>query len=237
MANNSAKHTALKILIKHKRYSLNNYIDLQNIIESNKFTIIEYKKHANSEYVSELIKRLGVEKEIEQHDSFLYIKKSLKFVFINRDISDEDKCSLLRHELGHICDPDLENSDLQNSRIKKEEFANEFSCHTKNPGICFKVYVFLIKHWKLSVTLMALIVCALGFLLMHNTPNLPTEPVISNTPTTVISDSEYYVTSAGKKYHKKHCMIIKYKNNLTKMTLTEAISKGYKPCQICNPEE
>ena len=44
MTNNSPKHIALKTLIKHKRYLLNDYTDLRRIIESNKFTIIEYKK-------------------------------------------------------------------------------------------------------------------------------------------------------------------------------------------------
>ena len=61
MTNNAPKNIALKTLIKHKHYLLNNYIDLQHIIESNQFTIIEYKKHTNSRHVSELIKRLRVE--------------------------------------------------------------------------------------------------------------------------------------------------------------------------------
>ena len=130
MINNSSKHIALKTLIKHKYYSLNNYNDIQRIIEYNHFTIIEYNKHTNSKPVRELIKRLGIESEIEKNDSFLYIKNSLKFVFINADIPDDDKCSLLRHELGHICDPDLKNTNWQYSRIKSEEFANEFSFYT-----------------------------------------------------------------------------------------------------------
>ena len=46
MKNNTPKHIAFKTLIKNKHYLLNRYIDLQHIIESNQFTIIEYKKHA-----------------------------------------------------------------------------------------------------------------------------------------------------------------------------------------------
>ncbi len=238
MTNNSPKHIALKTLIKHKLYLLNNYTDLRRIIELNQFTIIEYKKHTNSEPVSELIKRLRVEKEIEQNDSFLYINNNLKFVFINADIPDEDKCSLLRHELGHICDPDLKNTNPQNSRIKREEFANEFSCYIKNPGIRLKIYVFLIKKWKLLVSVMALIACILGFTFIINTLIIPpAKPVTSNVSTYVNSDSTYYVTSAGKKYHRKHCIIIKYKNNLTEIKLNNAINEGYKPCLICISEE
>lgn len=64
MTNNLAKHIAHKTLIKHKHYLLNNYTDLRRIIESNQFTIIEYKKHTNSEPVSELIERLRDRKSV-----------------------------------------------------------------------------------------------------------------------------------------------------------------------------
>ncbi len=238
MANNLAKEKALKILIQNKLYSLTDYKDLQHIIESNQFTIIEYKKHTNSEPVSELIKRLRVENETQQNDSFLYINNNLKFLFINENIPLEDKCALLRHELGHICDPDLKNSNPQNTRIKREEFANEFSCYTKNPGIRLKIYVFLIKKWKLLAAIMVLIACVLGLSVMNKSLiTQPAKPVTGDVSTYVNSDNTYYVTSAGKKYHLKHCITIKYRNNLTEIKLNDAINNGYKPCMICNPEE
>ena len=237
MINNTPRHIAFKTLIKHKHYLFDNYNDLRLIIESNQFTIIEYKKHINSEPVSELIKRLGVENEIEQNDSFLYVNNNLKFVFLHADISDEDKCSLLRHELGHIYDPDLKNSEMSYSKIKREEFANEFSCYTKNPGIAFKLKLFIIKKWKLIFSMVALLVCVLGLSVMINSLIItPTKPVSGDALNYAHSDSTYYVTSAGKKYHRKHCIIIKYKNNLTEIKLRKAINNGYKPCKICNPE-
>ncbi len=236
MENNLAKHIARKTLIKNKYYFLKSSADLQRVIESNQFTVIEYKKYVDSGPMYELIKRLRIENEIEQTDSFLYINNSLKFLFINSALSDEDKCSLLRHELGHICDPSFRNSDAQNSKIRKEEFANEFSCYIKEPGIGFIIYLFFIKKWKWLVSIIALIICALGLLYMVNTSIAPSEPAVVYTSRSVISDSKYYVTSAGKKYHRKHCIIIKYKNNLTEITLNKAINDGYKPCLICNPE-
>ncbi len=238
MTHNLAKEKALKILIQNKLYSLTDYGDLKRIIESNQFTIIEYKKHSNSESVSELIKRLRVENETQQHDSFLYINNNLKFVFINANVCLEEKCALLRHELGHICDPDLKSSNLQNSRIKIEEFANEFSCFSKNPGVIFKFYLFIIKKWKLLVGMLALIACVLGISVMINSLIIqPAKPVTGDVSTHVNSDNTYYVTSAGKKYHLKHCIIIKYRNNLTEIKMTDAINEGYKPCMICNPEK
>ena len=238
MITNTPKHIALKTLIKHKSYLLNNYTDLKCIIESNQVTVIEYKKHTNSEYVSELIKRLRIEKEIEQNDSFLYINNNLKFVFINADVPEQDRCALLRHELGHICDPDLKNGDINYSKIQKEEFANEFSLYIKNPGICFMIYAFLIKKWKWLVAVMALITCISGYSFIINKPAIPqTKPVTNDVSTHVLSDGTYYVTSAGKKYHRKNCIIIKYKNNLTEVKLNDAVNKGYNPCLICNPQE
>lgn len=238
MTNKLARNKALKILIQNKLYSLTDCNDLQRIIESNQFTIIEYKKHNNSESVSELIKRLRVENETQQNDSFIYINNNLKFVFINTDVPDQDKCALLRHELGHICDPDLKNGNLQNSRIKREEFANEFSCYTKNPGIRLKIYVFLIKKWKLLVAVMALIACLLGVAFITNTLIIsPAKPVTGDVSTYVNSDNTYYVTSTGKKYHRKYCIIIKYKNNLTEIKLNDAINDGYNPCLVCNPQK
>lgn len=238
MTSNSPKHIALKTLIKYKHYSLNNYTDIRHIIESNQFTIIEYKKHTNSEPVSELIKRLSVEKETQQNNSFIYINNNLKFVFINADISNEDKCSLLRHELGHICDPDFKNSNPQNSKIKREEFANEFSCYTKNPVFGFKLYVLIIRKWRLLVGILMLIVCILGLSFMINSLIIkPTKSVPTNASIFENSDNTFYVTSAGKKYHRKSCITVKYKTNVTKYTLNEAIGAGYKPCLICNPQE
>ncbi len=234
MKNNSPKRIALKTLIKNKLYSLNACNDLLRIIENNQFTIIEYKKYNNPKAVAELIKKLGIENEIEQNDSFLYIRENFQFLFINSDIPEEDKCALLRHELGHICDPNLKSTDINCSAIKKEEFANEFSCYVKNPGIRFKIYVFLRKKWRLLACTTTLIACVLGFSFMINPP---ITPVTDDASTSVNSEVKYYVTPRGEKYHHKHCIIVKYRTNLTELTSNDAINDGYEPCMICNPEE
>lgn len=232
MKNNAPKLIAFKTLTSNKLYSLNTFNDLLRIIEDKQFNIIEYKKYSNSNSVAELIKKLQIENEIEQNDSFLYIRDNLKFIFINSDVSEQDKCALLRHELGHICDPELKSTGINHSAINREEFANEFSCYAKNPGICFKIYVFCVRKWRL-LAVVVLIACVLGFLSMINHP---TSPVTEDTPIPSNSDSTYYVTSGGEKYHRDNCIIIKYRTNLTELTLNEAINDGYGPCMICNPE-
>ncbi len=234
MKNNLAKHIALKTLLKHKHYILNNCADIQRIIESNQFTMIPYRKHANAAPVAELIERLGIKKEIEQNDAFVYINNALKFVFINADVSDEEKCSLLRHELGHILDPNFNLPESMYSRIKKEEFANEFSFYLMNPGIGFRLKLFMLKNWKVLVCILVLIACVLSVSLIRNA--LPAKRAAS-VAAPVNSTRIYYVTSAGKKYHRKRCIIVRYRNNLTEIRLSDAIENGYTPCSICYPEE
>lgn len=235
MINNSPKHIARKILMQNKLYSLIDYNDLRYTIESYQFTIIEYKKHSNSEHVSELIKRLRVENETVQNDSFIYINNNLKFLFINADVSLEDKCALLRHELGHICDPNFKNTAEGYSKIKREEFANDFSFYLKNSGVGFKLKLFMLKNWKLLVGILTLLLCiAVLFVGAYFLNIKTTKPVPSDASTNLVDTC--YVTSGGKKYHKKHCIIIKYRNNITEMTLTEAVDDGYEQCMICNPQ-
>ena len=236
MKNNSARRIAFKTLIQNKLYSLPDCDELERIIESNQFTIINYKKYNNSEYVSELIKNLRIENEIERSDSFLYWKENLRFVFLNADVSDEDKRTLLCHELGHILDPDIRNSN--NSKIKKEEFANEFACFIKNPSILSRLCVFIIKNLKFLLTIILLIACFSGFLLLKSSPPYErTASVTKGISTTPNSDTMYYVTKSGVRYHQKHCIIVKTRKNLTEHTLHEAIDAGYTPCLICFPRE
>ena len=238
MINNSPRRIAYKTLLKNRLSSAPSYDDLQRIIESNQFTIIKYKKNSNSEYVSELINKLGIEYEIEHSDSFLYLKNNLRLIFLNSDIPDEDKRLRLYHELGHILDPCLENSNLIYSKTKKEEFANEFSCYIKNPSTTFKLFMFIIKKWKLLISILTTIIVISVILSVINSNTTPSIPSMAGvTSTSEIFDDIYYVTSSGKKYHKKNCIVVKYRTNLTKYTLNEAVDAGYKPCLICLPEE
>ncbi|MBQ4542584.1 MAG: hypothetical protein IJA19_00295 [Clostridia bacterium] len=227
MTNKKAKQKAHKILLQNRLYSLCNCNDLERIIKSYQFTVIEYKKSSNSENLSALIKKLRVENEIKSYNSFLYIKNNLKFLFINKDVAYNDRCSLLRHELGHICDPDFTSSEISHSEIEKEEFANDFSYYIKNPGVMFKFRIFIIKKWKLLVGVSSLICFIAVLCLLINSPSIQT----SN------SDKTCYVTSGGKKYHEQACIIIKYRNNLTEYSIAEAVKAGYEPCLVCLPEE
>ncbi len=230
---NLPKRVARKILLQNNQYSLHRYTDLCQSIKARQFTIIAYKKHGNTEPVSALIEKLGIGDEIEKNDSFLYMTSTLKFVFVRADIPEEDMCCLLRHELGHICDPDFTKTMAQDSRIKKEEFANAFSLYAKNPGMLFRLYIFWRKHWMWLAASLAILLC-IGAFILHFSP--PAEPALQEMRERGLSQDVYYVTSQGKKYHRKQCITVKYRNNVTPILPEDAPKSGYTPCHICCPD-
>jgi hypothetical protein len=46
-------------------------------------------------------------------------------------------------------------------------------------------------------------------------------------------DPVVYITETGEKYHTEQCASVR--NSKIAVTLGEAVSKGYGPCQRCNP--
>ena len=237
--NKTAKYIAHKTLFQNRIYSSPNYDELQRIIEAKQFTIILYKKYRNSRYVSELIEKLNIQNKVEQYDSFFYLKNNLKFIFINSEVSNEDKCSLMRHELGHISNPNMKEYDAGYSRIKSEEFANEFSYHLNNPTIKIKLLSF-IKPKIVFLFLVVLFFIVLGFITIHSTQNIDTNSLNNisneisyNTNDTHTSNNLYYITSNGNKYHRDFCIVIKNRINVSECSLSEAIENGYSPCLLC----
>jgi len=47
------------------------------------------------------------------------------------------------------------------------------------------------------------------------------------------SETYVYVKEGGKKYHKKNCKVVP--TGKKRITLSEAIKKGYTPCKVCKP--
>ena len=48
-------------------------------------------------------------------------------------------------------------------------------------------------------------------------------------------DDIVYITSKGSRYHLKNCKYLENSNNVHKVMLRTAISKGYVACKVCNP--
>jgi hypothetical protein len=47
------------------------------------------------------------------------------------------------------------------------------------------------------------------------------------------SEIYVYIKEGGKRYHKKNCSVVP--TGKTRVTLQEAVDRGYTPCKVCNP--
>lgn len=177
--------------------------------------------------------KLNIENEIQTKDAFVYIKGNLKIVFINEEVSDEDKLTLLLHEIGHIYDSQILDSEIVYNNIQREDYANEFSHYLKHPSIAVKALSFILKKPALIAIALAIVLTTSFGALNYSYKNKEI-PTFSNNQ---LSNELYYVTQTGEKYHKKFCKHIKYKTNITGYTLEDVLYKGYEPCLDCIGEE
>ena len=230
---NRPRKNAYNLLRKRKQYKKLSLDDLHKIIEDKGFKKIEYRKYNCSEELKFLISKLDIEKEIQEKDSFFYYRNNLKFIFLNEDISDEDKHILLSHEIAHIYDERIEDSKIVYSNSKMENYANEFSHYFNNPSIFLKLYNFFISKPLLCIlSLIFAFVASTGIISISNSHTLNDE-YITTVNLNNLSSNMYYVTSTGKKYHKSFCKHVKYKTNIREYTFNQATLEGYLPCLDC----
>lgn len=233
---NRAKANAYKFLAKRKQTKKLSYENLHEIIFDKGFKVICYKKYNYSDELRLLIDKLDIEKEIQEKDCFFLIKDNLKLIFLNDDVSDDDKYILLSHEIGHIFDERILESEITYSNAQRENYANEFSHYLHNPSVIIKpISLILKKPLMCSLILIIVLVSSFGNSLMVNkvdVANYTSTPMAINNSTT-LQPNMYYVTSSGEKYHRSFCKHVKYKINITEYPLDEAISMGYLPCLDC----
>ena len=227
---NTPKKIAQKILLHNRIMSKPDIEILQKLITINGFTIIPYNKYSNSNDTNDLIEKLNIENMIATKDSFMYLSDNIRIVFINQDLSTPDKEILLRHELGHICDPNINLPDHQYSKIKREDFANEFSHHLEHPTFIIKTISTFLKY-RLFIILGALLVIISAFGIYFGRNTKTSIPASANNVN--IETDIYYVTPTGSSYHRESCKHIKYRNNTLQVSFNDAVKDGYSPCLDC----
>ncbi len=118
-----------------------------------------------------------------------------------------------------------------------KEYTNVYlKCKHKNI-LKFSILVSLCSIFVLSLTIILLQINNLNTQNIANfddnytytTTEITTETTVAIIP----SQETVYVTTYGKKYHKLNCQYIAGKNNLLKISLTQAQNSGYEPCKIC----
>lgn len=237
------KHKAGQF-IKKTHINANDLCDIKRTIKSLGFKIIEYGRFANSEAVASLIKLLQVDNLCKQMYAFTYIDKDNRFVFVRSGLDEDDEKYVLLHEIGHIYLNHLSaDSHVLSSTVRCEFEANEFAhfLYIRSYGAHKKYKSAAVKICAVFATLIVVGATLFGFV------NAGVIPVpVDNLQDFRSSDgdimqnsgnlSEYYVTSGGKKYHKRDCVIIKYKTNIRRAGVKEIQDGVYKPCMVCFPE-
>lgn len=226
----SPKKLSQKLMRKNRLSSTPSLKTLEELIQNNGFTIIEYNKYNNAQEVNELIQTLGIEDIISTENSFVYVDGNIKFVFINSDLKLSEKTTLLCHELGHICDKRLDAPNYVYSKIERESFANEFAHYLEHPTVLTKIISTFLKRKLIFILIFALsLLTATGIYIVSNSQ--ATSVFSAHEPITLTQP--YYVTTTGIRYHEHFCKHVKYKTNTTQMTIDDAISQGYTPCLDC----
>ena len=224
------KKLSQKLMRKNRLSSTPSLKALEELIQNNGFTIIEYNKYNNTPEVNELIQALKLEDKISTENSFVYVDRNIKFVFINSDLKESEKVTLLCHELGHICDKRLDAPNHIYSKIERESFANEFAHYLEHPSLLTKIASIFLKRKLVCILIFVLLLLAAGGICITNTPQIK---AVFSIHQSAAFNQPYYVTATGIRYHKNFCKHVKYKTNTTQMTIDEAISKGYTPCLDC----
>ncbi|MBO5066564.1 MAG: ImmA/IrrE family metallo-endopeptidase [Clostridia bacterium] len=226
----SPKKLSQKLMRKNRLSSTPSLKTLEELIQGNGFTIIEYNKYNNTPEVNELIQTLRIEDRISTENSFVYVDGNIEFVFINSDLKLSEKTTLLCHELGHICDTRLDAPNHIYSRIERESFANEFAHYLEHPTVLTRIISTFLKRKLVFILIFALsLLTATGIYIVSNSQ--ATSVFSAHEPTSLTQS--YYVTTTGIRYHKDFCKHVKYKTNTTQMTIDDAISQGYTPCLDC----
>lgn len=188
------------------------------------YTVIYFNTVLNNEDVKQLITGLSLESVITSHKGFTYSNSKYRLVFVNEDLTEEERLMVLAHEEGHIFCEHTTCQPIIGQDVKQEHEANEFAHYLLHPDKADKTKSWIVRHKKLVIS-----VCVCTLLM-----------AIGITVFSIVSKEqsyygEYYITATGNKYHEKDCIFVKDKDNVRRMTKEEFESGDYEPCKTCLP--
>ncbi|HBE12798.1 MAG TPA: hypothetical protein DCY74_01370, partial [Clostridiales bacterium] len=190
---------------------------LKKTLSNHGYTLVYFSHLTNSEPVAKLLLALGLTTYAMTVNAFTYKDCQFRLVFILENLSDEEQKVLLAHELGHIVLKHTDKKCSGTEGILREKEANEFALELlripqKKPYFIAAV---------LCVTVLSIL---LTFFL-----------VMEASHTVVTGDTKFWVTTAGKKFHRNTCGCIKWNTSISSLSYKELLEEGYEPCKLCNP--
>lgn len=212
--------------IKTERLTTVNNQSLSSAASRLGYTIVYYSRGVNATDVETLISEFHLEGLVKTSNGFLYTSGDYRLIFLNSDLSNDEKTIVLSHEIGHIVCKHLHSDQGIGFDVREEYEANEFSHYLLNPTSLQKIGQTASNHKKTLIAIMLVLTLLIG--------GIVTSSVVKKHNSYY---GEYYITPTGTKYHKKDCVFVKNKNNVRRLTKEEFESGDYTPCEMCLPEE
>lgn len=182
------------------------------------YTVVYFNAVSNTDDVRELVSLLGVDEYIRSSKGFTYVDANSRIVFLNEDLTEEEKVYVLLHEQGHILCRHFTEGLVMGTDVVQEYEANEFAHYMMHPTIPAK----LSKHGKSIIITLSVLIAAVIIIALVGTVNQQRSYY-----------GEYYITETGHKYHREGCIFVKNKTNVRRMTEEEFESGDYEACEMC----
>ena len=209
-----------------KKYKLTEITEgsICNALQKQGYAVIYFNTAFNDENVSQIIGNLKLEETIASHKGFTYSNSKYRLVFVNEDLTEEERLMVLAHEEGHIFCEHVSCQPIIGLDVKQEHIANEFAHYLLHPDKSDKTKSWFMRHKKIVIS-----ICACVLLV-----------AVGITVFSIVSKERsyyggYYITETGSKYHKKNCIFVKNKDNIRRLTKEEFDNGDYEPCDMCLP--
>ena len=152
--------------IRDFKYFTPSYSALREIIQKQGYTIVEFNNIYNDENVTLLLESLHLDEYAERSKGFTYADSRRRLLFLNEDLSEDEKLMVLAHEEGHIYCNHFSSVPIIGKDVVEEHEANEFAHHILNQGLACKIKRFPNEHRKATWVCISLaVVLVVGLVL------------------------------------------------------------------------
>lgn len=213
-----------KIAGEYLRRQISGAVTSEKVIsalQSQGYTVVPFNAVSNSSDISELAALLGVGEYIRSSKGFTYADSNNRIVFLNEDLSEEERVYVLLHEQGHILCRHLCEGNILGNDVVQEHEANEFVHFVLYPTLGMKIA----QRRKQIIISLSAIIAAVTIIALIGAVNQQKTYY-----------GEYYITETGHKYHKADCVFVKNKINVRRLTEEEFESGEFEACEMCLPE-
>ncbi len=189
------------------------------------------------------ITKYDLENFTKDRDAFTFVIDDQHIIFYNGKAAHQNKIHAICHEMGHI----VLRHDLKHivpiQEWEADIFAEEMISPTCSRArtqlqeeLCKQLGIKTRRSYIFNlIPVIGCAVMAILLLIVLLQPKEQSHPVDNSSQSMSTSEASetVYVTLYGEKHHAEGCHYIEGKDNLTKMTVGEAVREGYEACGYC----